>query len=362
VPCGWPYGGVALVSHSGPVEPSPRETSILPGFGERAGTHRGGTMRFWFRDWQVSGGMVEAREERAFGPILFALHTLNRRALKLTAQMAPVDEPGKEVALQVDRTGWKTIARSSIDPLSRTATFRIPEWDDTRDVPYRISYVSDAASTSIPARFARTPKTSRKSSSPLSPAIMLLPKARIVNGWAQNPEYDAARDGDVPGAELLGKRQMDFLDAWAGDWSGGAWRKAVVWQTLFANLATLPRSSRGDEVTPKLRVMRPDEYCEDEAPVADHDSNGWPQTPRNQALRAMRRARAVHISGDQHLGSTIQYGIENWNDASWAICVPCRIPSCPGRRRPRFTTAPRDAARNPANALPVASRAQNRLN
>jgi hypothetical protein len=108
--------------------------------------------------------------------------------------------------------------------------------------------------------------------------------------------------------------------------------------------------------------MRPDEYCEDEAPVADHDSNGWPQTPRNQALRAMRRARAVHISGDQHLGSTIQYGIENWNDASWAICVPCRIPSCPGRRRPRFTTAPRDAARNPANALPVASRAQNRLN
>ena len=29
-----------------------------------------------------------------------------------------------------------------------------------------------------------------------------------------------------------------------------------------------------------------------------------------------------HIAGDQHLGSTIQYGIDDWNDASWAVCVP----------------------------------------
>ena len=34
------------------------------------------------------------------------------------------------------------------------------------------------------------------------------------------------------------------------------------------------------------------------------------------------RAFAFHIAGDQHLGSTIQYGVEEWNDAGWAICVP----------------------------------------
>src|SRR5947208_16028154 len=34
------------------------------------------------------------------------------------------------------------------------------------------------------------------------------------------------------------------------------------------------------------------------------------------------RCFAVHISGDQHLGSAIQYGIDDWNDASWAICTP----------------------------------------
>jgi hypothetical protein len=52
-----------------------------------------------------------------------------------------------------------------------------------------------------------------------------VPAGKIVNGWPQNPAYNAARDGDVPGAELLGKRQEDFLGRWARDWSGGAWMK-----------------------------------------------------------------------------------------------------------------------------------------
>ena len=54
-----------------------------------------------------------------------------------------------------------------------------------------------------------------------------------------------------------------------------------------------------------------------EAPVQDHDSNSWPQTGRNKALRAIRKGLAVHIAGDQHLGSTIQYGIDDWNDAGF---------------------------------------------
>jgi alkaline phosphatase D len=63
----------------------------------------------------------------------------------------------------------------------------------------------------------------------------------------------------------------------------------------------------------------------------------------------MRQALAFHIAGDQHLGSTIQYGIDDWNDASWAICVPSVanifprrwFPPQPGRNRkpdsPRYT-------------------------
>jgi hypothetical protein len=98
--------------------------------------------------------------------------------------------------------------------------------------------------------------------------------------------------------------------------------KAFVSQTLFANLATLPAPADTDAVTGKLPILKPSGYAEGEVHVADHDSNGWPQTPRNQALRALRRCFAVHIAGDQHLGSTLQYGIDHWNDASWAICTP----------------------------------------
>ena len=47
----------------------------------------------------------------------------------------------------------------------------------------------------------------------------------------------------VTDAELLGERQMNFLRDWATDWSGGAWMKVVLSQTLFANVATLPRAS-----------------------------------------------------------------------------------------------------------------------
>ncbi|KPL11120.1 twin-arginine translocation pathway signal protein, partial [candidate division BRC1 bacterium SM23_51] len=56
--------------------------------------------------------------------------------------------------------------------------------------------------------------------------------------------------------------------------------------------------------------------------AADADSDGWPQTGRNKALREMQRGFAFHISGDQHLGSTVQYGVEDWNDAAYALCVP----------------------------------------
>jgi hypothetical protein len=151
---------------------------------------------------------------------------------------------------------------------------------------------------------------------------MAIPKAQIINGFAQNLSYDPPKDGDVHGAVLLGERQEKFLDHWAADWSGGAWMKVVYTQTLFANVATLPPPAIADSVTPKLPILKPDGYAEGEVHTADHDSNGWPQTPRNHALRAFRRAFAPHITGDQHLGSTVQYGIDEWNDASWAICTP----------------------------------------
>jgi hypothetical protein len=155
-----------------------------------------------------------------------------------------------------------------------------------------------------------------------SSATVLIPEAKIVNGWSKNPEYDPAKQGDVPGAELLGQRQLDFLHRWATDWSGGACMKAVLSQTIFSNVATLPASAEGDGVVPGLERLKPNEYAENDRLAADADSGGWPQTGRNKALREMRRGFAIHVAGDQHLGSLIQYGVDDWRDAGFAFCVP----------------------------------------
>lgn len=114
--------------------------------------------------------------------------------------------------------------------------------------------------------------------------------------------YFNPNTADVPGAKLLGERQLKFLEDWAGDWRKTD-MKVVLSQTVFANATSL-------------------HGAEQKRLVVDYDSNGWPQTARNKALQIFRKAFATHISGDQHLATIIHYGIENWNDAGWSLCVP----------------------------------------
>jgi len=115
------------------------------------------------------------------------------------------------------------------------------------------------------------------------------------------PNYDP-KSLDVPGAELLGERQLRFLRAWAANWRDCD-MKCVLSQTLFAGAAHL-HGNRNYRV------------------YADLDCNGWPQTGRNKALSEIRKAFAFMICGDQHLGTFIHHGIDDWNDAGYSLCVP----------------------------------------
>ena len=116
----------------------------------------------------------------------------------------------------------------------------------------------------------------------------------------KSKDFDPAKF-DVPEAKLLGDRQLKFLRQWAADWSD-AEMKAVLSQTIFCSGATIHGG-----------VGRLD---------ADLDANGWPQTGRNHALREMRKAFAVHIAGDQHLGTIFHHGVDDWDDAGYSFCVP----------------------------------------
>jgi len=116
-----------------------------------------------------------------------------------------------------------------------------------------------------------------------------------------DPNYDP-KSLDVPGAKLLGDRQLRFIREWAADWRDCD-MKCVLSQTIFCGSAHL-HGRRNNRL------------------LADLDSNGWPQTGRNKALREIRKAFAFMIGGDQHLGTLIHHGIDDWNDAGYSFCVP----------------------------------------
>tara|TARA_R110002096_G_scaffold403766_2_gene601301 strand:+ start:5147 stop:7654 length:2508 start_codon:yes stop_codon:yes gene_type:complete len=116
-----------------------------------------------------------------------------------------------------------------------------------------------------------------------------------------NPNFDT-RQLDLPGLQLLGDRQHDFLEVWAEDWRQSEFKVALS-QTIFANMAT----HHGANL----------DYL-----VADLDSNGWPQSGRNQALDHLRKAFAFHLAGDQHLASIVHHGVDKHRDSIWSFCVP----------------------------------------
>ncbi|MFB3903525.1 MAG: alkaline phosphatase D family protein [Acidobacteriota bacterium] len=155
-----------------------------------------------------------------------------------------------------------------------------------------------------------------------APRRVLPAEARVRNGFALNPQFSHPEQLDVEGAELLGDRQIAFLENWVKDWSHGAWMKVLLSQTIFSTVATLPASATSDEIVSRLRILPKGVYPEDDRPTRDMDSNGWPRRERDRALSVMRKGFAVHLTGDQHLGSTIQYGVEDWDDAAFALCVP----------------------------------------
>ena len=161
-----------------------------------------------------------------------------------------------------------------------------------------------------------------------------------------DPDYDP-KSVDVPGATLLGGRQLKFLRNWAADWRG-ADMKAVLSQTIFCGGAHI-HGATGNRLH------------------ADLDSNGWPQTGRKKALSEIRKAFAIHIAGDQHLATIFRHGIDDWNDASYSFCVPSIAnlylrwwrPLDPGKNRepgaPEYTGEFLDGFANKVTCLAVAN-------
>ena len=129
----------------------------------------------------------------------------------------------------------------------------------------------------------------------------MIPKQGPRPDHIRNPEYDP-KSVDVEKARLLGQRQLKFLEEWGQDWNQ-ADMKVALSQTIFCGGAHIHGRVGG-----RLH--------------ADLDSNGWPQTGRNKAIAALRKAYAFHFAGDQHLATVFHHGIDEWRDSIYSFCVP----------------------------------------
>ena len=449
-----------------------------------------------FRDWTISGLGIETDPAAAFGPIMFAQYTAHRGVLKLTAQLAPIESiHGVRCELDICTPDdiWETVAASHVDRLSRTARFRVEEWDVTRAAKYRVrltlplrngpetfeylgtiaeepglltpvraavfscnadhgfpdadvvshvlkhspdlalflgdqfyegsggfgiqtdtietalldmlhkwymfgwSYreifrniptafipddhdvyhgniwgesgrkaptesgwgapAQDQGGFKMPPEWVNAVQVAQTSHLPdpydptpvdqgigvyytrwdyggvsfailedrkfkSSPSNVMPTEARVLNGWIQNPQFDVTQHRDPPGSELLGARQMNFLEAWSEDWSGSAQMKVVLSQTNFASVHSIPSDAMSGAVLPSLPMPQPGTYVEGDKIAADMDSNGWPSQKRDDVLRILRRCSAFHIAGDQHLATVVRHGIEDFGDAGFTFTGP----------------------------------------
>ena len=107
--------------------------------------------KFWFDNWTVSGDKLSADESHAFGPILWAMHTLSDsrgkdgHVLKMSVQLPPIANLEKHSVELHCKKGTKWSLRGKFEKINSVAcvaTIRIPKWAQQIDTPYQIRLVS----------------------------------------------------------------------------------------------------------------------------------------------------------------------------------------------------------------------------
>jgi len=109
---------------------------------------RPGGKGFSFTDWRAGGDALAETPEHRFGPILWTMYSLSDSrgdegfVLKLSVLVGPMGKKDEQnVELQVERDGeWKSLGEAELDTDAWVATFRLPNWDESRDHAYRVRY------------------------------------------------------------------------------------------------------------------------------------------------------------------------------------------------------------------------------
>lgn len=112
-----------------------------------------------------------------------------------------------------------------------------------------------------------------------------------------DPDYDCTKL-DRADLQLLGKEQEAFLADWSSQLKKAGKIGAVLSQSPWVHVAMYSPTS------------------------ADTDSNAWPQSGRNRALKAIGNAPVVMLHGDVHLGTLGRHGVDEFEDGPVTYSLP----------------------------------------
>ena len=124
---------------------------------------RGGA-RWWFSDIETGGAKIAQHQERALGPVVGCLYSLNRNVLKLTAQFLPISLVGApEARLDYRETGSDSWVKGPVDAVGDgyVTAFRVAGWNPDVEHEYRIVYPERAASPLFSGTIVRDPGEDR---------------------------------------------------------------------------------------------------------------------------------------------------------------------------------------------------------
>ena len=87
---------------------------------------------------------VEVPREKV---ICFGIYTTQNKVMKMTAQLFPLyPEETRVVRLELKQNGkWQEVAIENVNDIGWSALFRIENWDDSKDVPYRLRHGENAS-------------------------------------------------------------------------------------------------------------------------------------------------------------------------------------------------------------------------
>ena len=160
--------------------------------------------RWWFSDIATGGGKIGVHPERALGPVMGCLHSLNRSTLKLTAQFMPVAGQGARSArLDYRVSGSKDWVKGPTAEIGDgfMAAFRVDPWDSDKDHDYRISYADDDATALYSGSVLKDPGKAKELKIALFSCV--IPTAKSLDTL----EYERI----VPQERLLGRYTPDNI-------------------------------------------------------------------------------------------------------------------------------------------------------